>query len=69
MLCRHLEPALRSNLAIALGDLALRFPNLLEPWTHNVYRPLADADVGVRKNTLMVLTHLILNDMMKVAVT
>lgn len=31
-----------------------------------MYEPLADrSDAAVRKNTLMVLTHLILNDMMK----
>lgn len=63
---RSVEPALRSNLIIALGDLALRFPNALEPWTEHVYRPLGDPDSSVRKNALMVLTHLILNDMMKV---
>lgn len=32
-----------------------------------MYEPLAHrSDAAVRKNTLMVLTHLILNDMMKV---
>ena len=63
---RNVEPELRSNLIIALGDLALRFPNSLEPWTDHIYRPLGDPDASVRKNTLMVLSHLILNDMMKV---
>ena len=63
---RSVEPALRSNLTIALGDLALRFPNLMEPWTEHMYRPLGDPDISVRKNALMVLSHLILNDMMKV---
>lgn len=51
---RAVEPGLRSNLVIALGDLALRFPNQLEPWTEHIYRPLADPDVAVRKNTMMV---------------
>ena len=111
---------MRSNLVIALGDLAFRFPNLLEPWTERIYGPLSDPDTGqhvmseyvflshggnrhgtcqwthsltcscaplelsyetnlwvvnvtacvvhpgVRKNSLMVLTHLIMNDMRKV---
>lgn len=35
------------------------------PPAEYMYRPLGDADPAVRKNTLMVLTHLILNDMMK----
>ena len=63
---RVVDPSIRSNLVVALGDLALRFPNLIEPWTEHVYRPLGDPDVGVRKTAMMVLTHLILNDMMKV---
>ncbi|PRP82720.1 hypothetical protein PROFUN_09982 [Planoprotostelium fungivorum] len=60
------EPTIRANIIISLGDIAIRFPNLMEPWTKIFYRQLKDEDVGVRKNTLMVLTHLILNDMIKV---
>ncbi|XP_048321427.2 condensin-1 complex subunit CAP-D2 isoform X3 [Ziziphus jujuba] len=56
----------RSNCSIALGDLAVRFPNLLEPWTENMYSRLQDPSVSVRKNAVLVLSHLILNDMMKV---
>ncbi|KAJ9548071.1 hypothetical protein OSB04_020614 [Centaurea solstitialis] len=56
----------RSNCTIALGDLAVRFPNLLEPWTENMYSRLHDPSVSVRKNAVLVLSHLILNDMMKV---
>lgn len=60
------EPIIRANSIVALGDLAFRFPNLLEPWTPHFYARLRDVDTRVRKNTLMVLTHLILNDMVKV---
>ncbi|KAA8518000.1 hypothetical protein F0562_015474 [Nyssa sinensis] len=56
----------RSNCTIALGDLAVRFPNLLEPWTEKMYARLRDPSVSVRKNAVLVLSHLILNDMMKV---
>ncbi|XP_018499140.1 condensin-1 complex subunit CAP-D2 isoform X1 [Pyrus x bretschneideri] len=56
----------RSNCTISLGDLAVRFPNLLEPWTENMYSRLKDASASVRKNAVLVLSHLILNDMMKV---
>ncbi|TYK25536.1 condensin complex subunit 1 [Cucumis melo var. makuwa] len=56
----------RSNCTIALGDLAVRFPNLLEPWTENMYARLKDHSNSVRKNAVLVLSHLILNDMMKV---
>ncbi|CAH9068843.1 unnamed protein product [Cuscuta epithymum] len=56
----------RLNCTVALGDLAVRFPNSLEPWTENMYARLRDPAVLVRKNAVLVLSHLILNDMMKV---
>jgi hypothetical protein len=59
----------RSNCTIALGDLAVRFPNLLEPWTEYIYARLRDPSVSVRKNAVLVISHLILNDMMKVSLS
>lgn len=58
--------SLISNIIIALGDLAFRFPNAVEPYTPRIYACLRDKSTRVRKNTLMVLMHLILNDMVKV---
>ncbi|KAL7500027.1 hypothetical protein ACHAWT_007982 [Skeletonema menzelii] len=57
---------LRANIVVALGDLAFRFPNELEPYTPKIYACLRDKSIRVRRHTLMVLTHLILNDMVKV---
>ncbi|KAJ0981633.1 hypothetical protein J5N97_009888 [Dioscorea zingiberensis] len=57
---------IRSNCTLALGDLVVRFPNLLEPWTENIYARLRDPSISVRKNAVLVLSRLILNDMMKV---
>jgi len=57
---------MRSNIVISLGDLAFRFPNAVEPYTPHIYLCLRDKFTSVRKNTLMVLMHLILNDMVKV---
>ena len=66
-LLRHSSDSrLKANLIIALGDLAFRFPNTLEPWSPHMYTGLSDSDSVVRKHTLLVLTHLILNDMLKV---
>jgi condensin complex subunit 1 len=48
------DEALRSNIVIALGDVAFRFPNLMEPWTGHFYAKLRDPSARVRKNTLMV---------------
>lgn len=63
---RTRSPDLRASVAVALGDLSSRHPNLIEPWTDRIYRGLRDDDDSVRRTTLMVLTHLILNDMVKV---
>lgn len=60
------EASVRANAITALGDLAFRFPNLVEPWSSRIYAALEDRHVRVRKNALMALTHLILNDMVKV---
>lgn len=34
---RSTLPVVRANAIIALGDLTVRFPNILEPWTQNLY--------------------------------
>lgn len=60
------NPVIRANTIIALGDLTFRFPNLIEPWTAHIYGRLRDTSTQVRKNTMQILTHLILNDMVKV---
>ena len=36
------ESNIRANIVIALGDLGVRFPNLIEPWTANIYKRLSD---------------------------
>jgi condensin complex subunit 1 len=57
---------IRSQLIIAVGDLVYRFPNTLEPWTNHLYLPLRDTkSVEVRMNTIRVLSHLILKEMIK----
>ena len=60
------DTAMRANTVVALGDLAFRFPNEVEPYTPRLYACLRDDSIKVRRHTLMVLTHLILNDMVKV---
>jgi condensin complex subunit 1 len=57
---------IRSELIIGAGDLVYRFPNALEPWTSHLYLPLRDkASTEVRMNTIRVLSHLILKEMIK----
>lgn len=60
------EPAVRSNIVIALGDIAVCFSTIMDNNSDRLYAGLHDKDPTVKKNTLMVLTHLILNGMIKV---
>lgn len=56
----------RENLVISLTDLIMRFPNLMEPWTPKIHDLLSSKDRPIQKSALLVLTHLILSDMIKV---
>ena len=60
------ESVIRANSVIAMGDLCVRFPNLLDQWTPKMFDRLRDPDVTVKMNTLKVLSRLILSDMVKV---
>ncbi|KAI8461597.1 condensin complex subunit 1 [Phakopsora pachyrhizi] len=60
------NPAVRSNIIIALGDIAVCFATIIDQHSDGLYKGLTDSDLEVKKNTLMVLTHLILNGMIKV---
>lgn len=57
---------IKSNIVIALGDVAVSFSNIVDENSNELYKGLSDKDLRVKKNTLMVLTHLILNGMIKV---
>jgi condensin complex subunit 1 len=59
------DPVIRSNIVIALGDCAISFGSLIDENSEKLYAGLGDADLGVKKHTLMVLTHLILNGQVK----
>ncbi|ESK88528.1 chromosome condensation complex protein [Moniliophthora roreri MCA 2997] len=58
--------SIRSNIVIALGDVAVAFSSIIDENSNELYKGLTDKDPTVKKNTLMVLTHLILNGMIKV---
>ena len=60
-----LHPSLRCNAIVALGDLAQRFPLLIEPHSDRLFSKLRDEDTGVKRKSMLVLTHLVLNDMLK----
>ena len=60
------DPGIRSNIIIALGDVAVSYNTIIDESNDELYKGLGDPDIVVKKNTLMVLTHLILNGMVKV---
>ena len=60
------DAIVRSNLVIAFGDLAQGFNRLVEQNIEYLFNRLRDPDLTVRRNTLMVLTHLSLCGMIKV---
>ncbi|KAF7327571.1 Condensin complex subunit 1 [Mycena kentingensis (nom. inval.)] len=60
------SPVIRSNIVIALGDVAVSFSSIIDENSNELYKGLSDDNLVVKKNTLMVLTHLILNGMIKV---
>lgn len=63
---RSQNPVTRSNVVIALGDMAVCFNHLIDENTDFLYRRLNDADGSVKRTCLMTLTFLILAGQVKV---
>ncbi len=60
------NPIIRSNVVIALGDMAVCFNHLIDENTDFLYRRLSDPDSSVKRTCLMTLTFLILAGQVKV---
>lgn len=65
LLRSHIDFGIKANIIIAVGDLFNRFPNILNEKTKEIFLLLHDPQPHVRRQALMVITHLILNDMLK----
>jgi condensin complex subunit 1 len=63
---RSKDPIIRSNVVIALGDMAVCFNHLIDENTDFLYRRLNDTDASVKRTCLMTLTFLILAGQVKV---
>lgn len=63
---RSKDPISRSNVVIALGDMAVCFNHLIDENTDFLYRRLNDNDASVKRTCLMTLTFLILAGQVKV---
>ncbi|KAK9448004.1 armadillo-type protein [Limtongia smithiae] len=60
------DPVTRSNIVIALGDMAVCFNHIIDENTDFLYRRLHDPDSTVQRTCLMTLTFLILAGQVKV---
>jgi condensin complex subunit 1 len=63
---RSKDAVVRSNLVVALGDMAVCFNHLIDENTDFLYRRLNDGDQSVKRTCLMTLTFLILAGQVKV---
>ncbi|KAK5018293.1 condensin complex non-SMC subunit Cnd1 [Cryomyces antarcticus] len=63
---RSTDATTRSNLVVALGDMAVCFNHLIDESTDFLYRRLCDEDQSVKRTCLMTLTFLILAGQVKV---
>jgi condensin complex subunit 1 len=63
---RSSDAVVRSNLVVALGDMAVCFNHLIDENTDFLYRRLNDGDASVKRTCLMTLTFLILAGQVKV---
>ncbi|KAK7184717.1 condensin complex subunit 1 [Paraphaeosphaeria sporulosa] len=66
MMERSKDPVVRSNLVIALADMAVCFNHLIDENESHLYRRLNDGDPSVKRTCLMTLTFLILAGQVKV---
>lgn len=63
---RSPDATTRSNLVVALGDMAVCFNHLIDENTDYLYRRLSDSSLPVKRTCLMTLTFLILAGQVKV---
>ncbi|KAK7862074.1 hypothetical protein R5R35_011493 [Gryllus longicercus] len=60
------DPDTRAMAIIAIADITLRFPNIVEPWSKHIYKRLQDCSEEVRLTTILILSRLVMCDMIKV---
>lgn len=65
LLKSHIDFNVKANIIVSIGDLFNKYPNLLNEKTKDIFMLLRDPNIYVRKQALMVITHLILNNMLQ----
>lgn len=59
---------MKCNIIIGLSDLTFRFPNVIEPWSSNLYSTLHDDNREIRLTAVRILSYLISHEMILVKV-
>lgn len=58
---------MKRNIIIGLADLTFRFANTIEPWVPNFYEMLYEEDEQIRLTTIKMLSHVILQAIVRVS--
>jgi hypothetical protein len=61
----HIHSGFASNAIIYLGDLFHKHPNILSPYMNRIFNCLKSKSSAIRRTAVTVLSHLILNDFVK----
>lgn len=63
---KDIDPSLAVKSLIGLSDLIKRFPQIVEPYSSQIFSTLESPHRDVKKTAMIIITHLILNDMLKI---
>jgi condensin complex subunit 1 len=66
---RSQDITLKCNVIIGMSDLTFRFPNVIEPWSGQLYSTLYEEDRDLRLTSVRILAHLISHEMILVKVS
>ena len=66
LISRDIDPALVVKSLMGIGDLIKRFPQVVEPFCQRLFATLDSPHKSVKKMSMIIITHLILNDMLKI---
>ncbi len=66
LLEKDINPSLKLNVIAGFGDLVNRFPNVLNKYINKFFNCLHDKETKVCRYAMTVISHLVLNDMLKI---
>jgi condensin complex subunit 1 len=66
LISKDMDPALVIKSLMGLSDLIKRFPQVVEPFSQRLFETLESKHRNVKKVSMIIITHLILNDMLKI---